>query len=259
MRGAIAELPKYHVDELRSKRGRFAVIVCVRDEGERLHQQLKRMAPHVLPDFDVVISDAPSTDGSTDPARLQAALVSSLVSLVEPGGLSSSLRVAMAYALEAGYEGIVIMDGNNKDGPAALADFAAQLDAGMDYVQGSRFMPGGRAENTPWCRELLIRFVHAPFFSIICKRRFSDSTNGFRAFSRRLLLDARVASFRNVFDQYELPYYLAWAACRYRFKTAEIPVTRSYPIGKPIPTKISGAKGYWRMLKPMLMLLLRRY
>ncbi len=251
-------MPRREITILHPRRARYVAIILVLNEGERLARQLRRMhaVRHVC---DIVIADAPSTDGSTEVSRLATANVHALVRLAEPGGLSSSLRAALAYAIESGYDGAIIMDGNDKDDPKAMPDFVAALDAGIDYVQGSRYCPGGRGINTPRHREFLIRRIHAPVFSWLCRRRFTDTTNGFRSFSRRLLVDPRVWPWRPTFRDYELPYYLAWAACRYGFRVAEIPVTRAYPGIGPVPTKMSPFRGHWRMLKPLLMLALRRY
>ncbi len=252
------KIPRADIQVLNPKRNRYVVVIGVLNEGDRLYRQLTKLSKF-MDSCDVVIADAPSTDGSTEADVLKAAGVHALVSLQEPGGLSSSLRTGFAYALRAGYQGLVLMDGNDKDDPSALVRFVEQLNAGVDFVQGSRFLPGGQAINTPLRRMLLIKFVHAPLFSALCRFRFTDTTNGFRAYSRGFLLDARVAPFRDVFCFYELPYYLSWAACRYGFRVAEIPVIRAYPSTGKVPTKITLVRGHWRMLKPLLMLLFHRY
>lgn len=102
-----------------------------------------------------------------------------------PGGQSAQLRLAFAYAMRQGYEGVVQVDGNNKDGVEAIPGFLDALDTGADYVQGNRFGPGGEQVNTPLVRLLAIRAIHAPLVSLAAGRRLSDTTNGFRAYSRR--------------------------------------------------------------------------
>ncbi len=252
------QVPAHDTVVLRPARTRHAVIVPVWNEGERFERQLREMRPYTEI-ADIIVADAPSTDGSTTASKLAAANVHAVVSLAEPGRQSASLRAALAYAMNEGFEGIILMDGNGKDDPAGIEGFVRELDSGGDYVQGSRFLPRGKAINTPRSRMFLIRFVHAPLFSLLCGRRFTDSTNGFRAFSRRLLLDPRVRPFRNAFGQYEIYPYLAWAACRYNFDVRDLAVTRSYPAVGPVPTKISLFHGNWQMLKPLLMILFRRY
>ncbi len=100
-------------------------------------------------------------------------------------------------------------------------------------MQGSRFVPGGRAVRTPWARYLGIRLLHAPLISLAAGHRYTDTTNGFRAYSARFLSDPRVAPFRDVFSAYELHYYLAIRAARLGFRVAELPVTRTYPSHGP--------------------------
>ena len=106
-------------------------------------------------------------------------------------------------------------DGRQRQGRSARHRHDRRaLRAGDDFVQGSRFVPGGRAENTPWERYLAIRLVHAPITSLGARHWFTDTTNGFRGHSRRLLTDPRVAPFRDVFETYELLAYLPIRAAR---------------------------------------------
>lgn len=252
------QVPANEVVVLRPARTRYAVIVPVWNEGQRFERQLGEMLPYSGL-ADIIVADAPSTDGSTEPSKMAAGNVRAIVSLTERGRLSSALRAAIAYAMTEGYQGIILIDGNGKDDPAAITDFVRELDGGGDYIQGSRYLPGGKAIHTPPMRSFLIRFVHVPLFSLLCGHRFTDTTIGFRAFSRHFLLDSRVRPFRNAFRHYEIYFYLAWAACRYGFEVRHLPVTRSYPASGPVPTKISIFHGNWQMLKPLLMILCRRY
>ena len=57
---------------------------------------------------------------------------------------------------------------------------------------------GESSNNTPWERYWAVRLIHAPLISLAAGFHYTDTTNGFRAYSRRLLLDSRVAPFRHV-------------------------------------------------------------
>ncbi len=240
------------------RRSRWCCAVFVINEGARLHAQLDRMRPSDG-GVDVVVADGGSTDGSVDEAPMRARGVRAVLVKTGPGRLSAQMRMACAWALDEGYDGVIVMDGNDKDDPAALPRFVAALEAGADHVQGSRFIPGGRAVHTPWSRLLGIRLVHAPLISLAAGRRYTDTTNGFRAYSRRLLLDARVAPFRDVFSAYELHYYLAIRAARLGFRVEEVPVTRAYPAHGPVPTKISPVRGNVRILRTLALACLHRF
>jgi dolichol-phosphate mannosyltransferase len=244
------QVPAHDVAPLAARRGRHAVCIFVINEAERLHRQLARMQA-VDHGLDVVIADGGSTDGSTDPDTLRRLGVRAVLVKRGPGRLSAQMRMGLAWCLGEGYDGVVVMDGNDKDDPEALPRFAEALTDGIDHVQGSRYVPGGRAINTPLSRHLAVTLVHAPLVSLAAGRRYTDTTNGFRGYSRRLLTDPRVAPFRDVFTGYELHYYLAIRAARLGLRVAEIPVTRAYPADGRVPTKIRGLRGNALILKTL--------
>jgi dolichol-phosphate mannosyltransferase len=162
--------------------------------------------------------------------------------------LSAQLRCAYAFALDKGYEGIVTIDGNDKDDPDAIPRFIGELRRGADFVQASRYLSGGIAENTPKSRDLAIRLIHAPMLSLFSGFRWTDTTQGFRAYSRKMLLDPRVAPFRDVFNTYELLAYLSYRVPKLGYRCVEIATTRRYPKGE-VPTKISSVRGNLSVLQ----------
>ena len=157
--------------------------------------------------------------------------------------MSAQLRCAYAFALEEGYEGIITIDGNDKDDPEAIPRFMDALEEGVDFVQASRFVEGGVSENTPKVRLLAIRLVHAPLLSLFSGFHWTDTTQGFRGYSRRVLLDQRVAPFRDVFSTYELLAYLSYRVPKLGYRCVELPTTRKYPAKGKTPTKISNIGG----------------
>lgn len=252
------ELPAYEIVYEDARNTDYCVLIPVINEGARIRNQLAGMQRANL-GCDIMVVDGGSTDGSTDPAALRALGVGALVLKTGPGKLSAQLRIGFARALQRGYRGVVTIDGNGKDDFSAIPAFVAKLDAGFDAVQGSRYLPGGIAENTPLDRELGVRMVHAPLISLGARFRYTDTTNGFRAFSRRFLADPRVRPFRAVFDAYNLHYYLAVRAPRLGFNVCEIPVARRYPAQGPTPSKIGGLAGKLHILKQALQAALGGY
>jgi dolichol-phosphate mannosyltransferase len=231
----------------RPRRTRYCACVFVLNEGERIRTQLTRMRPYAAL-LDIIVADGGSTDGALDDATLRANDVRGVLVKTGPGRLSAQMRMALAFAMREGYEGVVVIDGNNKDDPSAIPQFIDALDRGVDHAQGSRYVPGGKAINTPLARHFGVMLLHAPAISLAAGKRYTDTTNGFRAYSRRLLLDPRVAPFREDFVGYELHYYLAIRAARLGYTCVELPVTRAYPDHGATPTKISGVRGNMRVL-----------
>jgi len=252
------QVPEFKINELSQKGQNYAICVFTINEGSNFQRQIHEMEA-LSHTFDIIIADGGSNDGSTDPAFLSSNHISVLLTKIGPGKLSAQMRMALAYSLARNYEGIIIVDGNNKDDTSAAALFSKALDSGFDHVQGSRFIPGGKANRTPFMRWLAIRLIHSPMISLAAGYRYTDTTNGFRAYSRRLLLDPQVAPFRGIFTTYELHYYLAIRAARLGYRITEVPVTRTYPKSGKTPTKISPIQGNLSILKILINAVSGRY
>lgn len=246
-RGDDHRAPTYRVDWHRPRQHRWAICVFVINEGEKVRAQLRAMQAYGS-SADLIIADGGSTDGSLDEMLLQEVDAQALLVKTGPGKLSAQMRMAMDYCMAEGYDGVIVIDGNGKDGLDAIPSFVEALEAGWDHVQGSRFIPGGHHENTPLSRYLAVRLLHAPLISLASGFHYTDTTNGFRAYSRRLLLEPTVDIFRAGFDRYQLHYHLAIEAARLGFRVKELPVSRVYPAHGKTPTKIKGFGGLCAVL-----------
>lgn len=240
------------------KRHRYCVVVFVINEGERVRAQLRAMAP-LADQVDIIVADGGSTDGSLALDSLHDFRLRALLVKRDAGKLSAQMRMAIEFMLGEGYDGMVVIDGNGKDDVAAIPRFVELLEAGYDHVQGSRYIPGGQGINTPLSRTIGVRVLHAPLISAAAGFHYTDTTNGFRAYSRRLLADPRVQPLRDVFMGYELHYYLAIRAARLGFRCIETPVTRRYPATGRTPTKISPIRGNLRVLGTLARAVLGKY
>jgi dolichol-phosphate mannosyltransferase len=252
------EVPAYETHEFAPRRSRYSICIPVINEGSRITRQLERMAKLNLP-ADLIIGDGGSQDGSTLPETLQRLGVRTLLVKKGPGKLSAQLRMLFAYSILQGYEGMVTLDGNGKDGVEAIPNFLQALEDGYDFVQGSRFLPGGAEHNTPLERKLGSMLIHVPVLSLAARFRYTDTTNGFRAFSTRFLTDPAVQPFRGVFDTYNLHYYLSIKAPRLGFRVKELPVVRTYPVSGPVPSKISGISGKLEIIKLLVLSAIGHY
>ncbi|AGH82502.1 dolichyl-phosphate beta-D-mannosyltransferase [Psychromonas sp. CNPT3] len=251
------QIPKYEEVFSSEKKHDFCVAIFVINEGDKLHKQLLRMKNANLL-VDIIISDGGSTDGSTNTKKLEELGVNTLLIKKEIGKLGSQMRIAFSWAIEHGYKGVVVIDGNNKDSIENINDFVDKLKMGYDHIQGSRFIPGGKAINTPRSRLLGLKILHIPMIRLASGFKYTDTTNGFRAYSTKLLLSDNMAVFRDVFTSYEYHYYLAIESARQGYRCIEIPVTRTYPKGK-VPTKISPIKGNLSLIKTLFCTCLGKY
>jgi len=243
------QIPLYDTHELTPKSSKNCIIVTTWNEGDRLRKQLERMQKN-LHLADIIIVDYQSNDGSTDESFLKQMNVRSLL-VTSERGLSSALRVAIAYALDQNYEFIFTVDGNNKDGVESLPDFIKTLDNGYDFVQGSRYLKGGYSINTPWERYLGIRLILSPIMFLGSHFFYTDATNGFKGMKAEFLRDPRVQPLRNEFVRFNLQLYFNYRVARLGFKIKEIPVSRVYPKGEN-PTKITSHKLVWIFVWEMI-------
>ena len=246
-------VPRFDATEYAPRRCRYCLLIPIINEGERIARELARAkAAGVCDAVDVIICDGGSTDGSTADEALVEAGVNTLLVKRGPGKQGAQLRMGIWFALERGYDGVVTIDGNDKDGIEAVPSFVERLEEGYDFVQGSRFVPGGVSENLPLSRNLAVRLIHAPVISLTAGQRFTDTTNAFRAYSRRYLTDERVQPLREVFEGYELLAYLSTRATQLGMRACEIPVSRVYPKQGKTPTKISPVHGNLGLLRVLL-------
>lgn len=253
------QIPEFTTALWLGRRHPWCVVIPLINEGPRIASQLAKMAALRIEDMtDIVIVDGGSTDGSLGLESLQQFGVRGLLVKTGPGKLSAQLRCAYAFALDQGYEGIVTIDGNDKDDPEAIPRFIEALGGGVDFVQASRFVTGGLAENTPASRDLAIRFVHAPMLSLFSGFSWTDTTQGFRAYSRKMLLDPRVAPFRDIFATYELLAYLSYRAPKLGYRCIELPTIRRYPKGE-VPTKITSFRGNLSLVQVLVLACLGAY
>ena len=121
------------------------------------------------------------------------------------------------------------MAGNGKDDPAEIERLTAPILRGeADYVQGSRFLPGGSSEGLP-AHRLLAMMLFTWAFSLFLMRRYTDCTNGFRAYRTSILRDERVDWEQDwLGHSYEIEFYMHYKVAALRYRTKEVPVSKIY-------------------------------
>lgn len=246
-------VPAFACTEYRDKSKDYVVLIPIINEGDRIIKELKRAYKYNVPEYaDIVICDGGSVDGCTEAGRLCKLKVNTLLVKQDVGKQGAQLRMGIWWALQRGYKGIITVDGNNKDSIEDVPRFIEKLEEGYDFVQGSRFVKGGRAIRTPLIRLLSVRLIHAPVISLTAHHWFTDTTNAYRGYSTRYLTDERVQPLRDVFMTYELLAYLSVRASQIGLQVCEIPVVRAYPKVGKTPTKISFIKGNSELMKILL-------
>ena len=246
----ISGVPDFKCEEYAPKKTKYCLLIPIINESGKIEKQLERArTAGVGGVIDIIICDGGSTDGGADSGTLSALGVNCLLTKTGAGRQGAQLRMGLWWALERGYEGFVTIDGNNKDSIEDVPVFTEKLEAGYDFVQGSRFIKGGRAVNTPLLRLFAVKCIHAPVISLTAGRRFTDTTNAYRAYSKKYITHPEVQPFRDIFMSYELLAYLSVKASRLGLLVCEVPVVREYPKVGKTPTKIKGFRGNLLLFK----------
>jgi len=246
------QIPKFETIYLNKKKNKFCLIIPVINEGKNIQNLLNRIYQISLSKkIDIIIVDGGSNDKSIIVKDLKLKSIRGLIVLREEGKLSSQLRCAYSLALKDGYRGFITIDGNNKDDPMSVLTFIKYLEDGYDFIQASRFIEKGKGINTPLSRSFAIKFIHVPLINFFSNFNWTDTTQGFRGYSRKIFEDKKISPFRNVFITYELLSYLSYQVPRLGYRCIEIPTIRKYPkVG--VPSKITSIKDYINLFKILI-------
>jgi dolichol-phosphate mannosyltransferase len=229
---------------------KILVSIFAYNEGIKIRRTLSKFPPEKA--YDLIVVDDGSIDHSLDDIQeFQARVIRNEKNL----GIGASIKVMLKYALSNNYDIMVIVAGNDKDNPSEIPRLIAPIiNAGYDFVQGSRYLPGGSFGNMPFYRQIATRYVHPLLFSLITGRRITDSTNGFRAIRLSILKTGEIAFEQDWLNTYELEPYLFYKAIKLGYKVKEVPVTKIYPPKELGYTKMKPFTGWWSILRPVFLL-----
>lgn len=232
------------------RRPRVLCVAPAWNEGERIGRVV-RAVPRDIVDTTVVVDDG-STDDTPDHAKNAGA---SVIRSGRNRGVGAAIRSGIDYALENGYDIVVVVSGGGKTPPEQIPRLIEPIiNGGAELAQGSRYLDGGEYLRMPLRRRLGTR-GYTFLFSLFCGRRVTDASSGFRAFKVSLLDDKRINLWQEWLDRYELEPYLLFKALRLRHKVVEVPVTIEYPKTDGIAyTKMRAITDWWKILRPIIFL-----
>ena len=231
---------------------RGLLIVVNYEQEQEIARFLQRLST-ANPGLDVVVVDDGSSDGS--PA-IAAACGYTVLRHERNRGVGAAIRTGIQHARRAGrYDYVLIMSSNGKMYPEEIPGVIAPVvNDRADYVQGSRFLPGGRSPALSGFRRGAIP-LFSRFASIFLGRRFSDITCGFRAYRLALFDAPRVKLEQAWLDRYELELYIHYFACKLGLRIVEVPVTIDYShLAAGRKTKMPPLVGWWSMIRPFVLL-----
>lgn len=176
-------------------------------------------------DFQVLVVDDSSPDGTADLVRKKQEQYSGLIHLLErkeKTGLGTAYIAGFRWALKEGYDYICEMDADFSHNPKDLVRLHQACADGADMSVGSRYCKGGKVDNWPLLR-IFISYFASLYVRMILWIKVKDATAGFVCYRNAVLtaIDLNDIEFVGYAFQIEMKY----AAIKEGFKIEEVPIT----------------------------------
>jgi dolichol-phosphate mannosyltransferase len=231
----------------------IVAVVCF-NNGAAVSSVLARFPPAGQRNYDVLVVDDGSTDTTAEHiARFEFPVVRHPVNR----GVGAAIKSGIRYGIDHGYGVVCILAGNDKDDPREIPLLLTRIHEGADYVQGSRFAPGGAHANTPLFRHVMVK-VHAGLFRLLTGYPGTDALNGFRAYRTSLFAEGQIDIWQDWLDKYELETYLHYKILRSGRRVEEVGVSKTYPPkkGRGKYSHIRPVLDWWKILRPLPLIIL---
>ena len=178
--------------------------------------------PH---DFDVLVIDDNSPDGTADIVRRQMEKYPGRVEMIERKGklgLGTAYITGFKHALDRGYEYICEMDADFSHNPEDLMKlYDATARQCADVAIGSRYVSGVIVVNWPMGRVLMSYFA-SKYVRVVTGMPIHDTTAGFVCYRRRVL--EALPLDRIKFKGYAFQIEMKFTAYKYGFRVVEVPI-----------------------------------
>lgn len=236
------------------------VIVPTYNEKENI-AELIRTVFSLRVDFDILIIDDNSPDGTRDIVKEMQKEFSTSLFLVERAGklgLGTAYITGFKWALERNYEYIFEMDADFSHNPNDLIElYKACTDHGADLAIGSRYVSGVNVINWPMGR-VLISYFASVYVRWITRMNIHDSTAGFKCYTRKVLETINLDKIR--FKGYAFQIEMKFTAWKCGFNIVEVPIV--FTDRKQGTSKMSGGivhEAIWGVITLKLRSFFKKY
>lgn len=230
---------------------KIIAILPAYNEGDKTAKVVVKFPDNLVNEI-LVVSDGSDDNTVEEIKKIGRATV---LENQERQGIGFAIRQGWEYALKNNYDIIVVMAGNGKDNPEEIPKLLKPIiEDDYDYVQGSRYLAGGKYGKMP-----LHRFIFTRSYSFLVRLLYgaviTDGTNGFRAYKASILNDTRINLYQDWLKE-TMEYYFSLKVLLLNYRVTEVPVTKLYPQGVAYQqyTKVKPFSGWLRRLKPLFLL-----
>lgn len=200
------------------------VIIPTYNEIENIHSIIRAVLRQPV-DFDVLVVDDNSPDGTADAVRELMAEHPERVYLLErPGkqGLGTAYLAGFAWAMERGYHYVIEMDADFSHNPDDLPRlYKACAEDGADVAVGSRYVSGVNVVNWPLGRVLMSYFASV-YVRMVTGMDVRDATAGFVCYRAEVLYTMELDKVH--FKGYAFQIEMKYTATLCGFRVEEVPI-----------------------------------
>ncbi|MEK6922234.1 MAG: glycosyltransferase family 2 protein [Nanoarchaeota archaeon] len=143
-------------------------------------EEIREVMDKTKYDYDILVIDDGSNDKTAEIAKEANAKVNSHPQNL---GLADTFRTEMRLFLETDYEVIVHTDADGQYFARDIPNLIKKIEEGCDLVLGSRFL--GKITGMPLGNKIGNK-IFAKVFSKMIGKKLTDTTTGFRAFTRKV-------------------------------------------------------------------------
>lgn len=201
------------------------VIIPTYNEKENIQKMIETVLAIGEHQFDILVIDDNSPDGTGDIVDEMAALHPDRVHIIKRTGklgLGTAYITGFKWALTQGYDYVIEMDADFSHPTDKLHELqAACATGGADVAVGSRYKTGVNVVNWPMGR-VLMSFYASKYVRFITGMNVYDTTAGFVCYRREVLeaIDLDNVEFKGYAFQIEMKF----TAHRMGFKIVEVPI-----------------------------------
>ncbi|MDC1325139.1 polyprenol monophosphomannose synthase [Ulvibacter sp.] len=191
-------------------------------------ENIELLLQHIISlqyEFDVLVVDDNSPDGTAQLVKNQMGVFPSRIFLLERAGklgLGSAYIAGFKWALEKDYAFVFEMDADHSHNPKDLIHLlnACSKD-GFDMAIGSRYVTGVNVVNWPMNR-VLMSWLASRYVRLITGMNIFDTTAGFICYRREILQKINLDEIQ--FIGYAFQIEMKYKAYLSKFRIKEVPV-----------------------------------
>ena len=175
-----------------------------------------------FPDFELLIVDDNSPDGTSDKVRALQNTYKNLHLEVrqKKSGLGTAYIHGFEWALSRNYDNIVQMDADLSHNPEDVSMMVDYLDD-YDLVIGSRYINGISVVNWP-LRRLILSYGANTYSRVITGMSIMDGTGGFKAWKANVLKSINLDSVKS--QGYSFQIEMNFRTWLKKYKIKEVPI-----------------------------------